>query len=219
MGCAATGLRRDTEVALARGFRAVKLHEIRTPDIRAAARLMGSGALMVDVNCAWSPESARTILQELSDVALEWVEEPLHPPDDYAALAALRHDSGRVIACGENAASILDFDRMALAVDVMQPSVAKLGGIGALQRVAAAARQHGVRLVPHSPYFGPALLATIHFCAAIAPTTRVEAYFFDLGPGPFGEAVIPQDARFAVPQRPGLGVEPDPTLLAHLALP
>jgi L-alanine-DL-glutamate epimerase-like enolase superfamily enzyme len=210
---------RDTQEALARGFRDIKLHEIRVPDIRAAADCLGGeGALMVDVNCAWSADSARAILSELADVPLAWVEEPLHPPDDYEALAALRAESGRVIACGENAASILDFVRMAQAVDVVQPSVAKIGGLSALIRVAEIARRHGVRCAPHSPYFGPALLASIHFLAATAPETPVEAYFFDLAPGPFGEAVIPRGARFAVPQGPGLGCDPDPDVLARCAI-
>ncbi len=210
----------DTREALARGFRAIKLHEIRVPEIRAAAALMpGDGALMVDVNCAWSAEGARAILRELSDVPLAWVEEPLYRPDDYAALAALRHDTGRIIACGENAASFLDFERMVRAVDVVQPSVAKIGGISALREVAALARAAGARFAPHSPYFGPALLATIHLCAAIAPETPVEAYFFDLDPGPFGEAVLPRGARFAVPQGPGLGCDPDPGMLRQCALP
>jgi len=210
---------RDTEEALSRGFRAIKLHEIRVPDIRAAARcLAADDALMVDVNCAWSAEGARAILAELADVPLAWVEEPLHPPDDYEALAALRRDSGRVIACGENAASILDFDRMAQAVDVVQPSVAKIGGLSALLHVAEVAKRHGVRFAPHSPYFGPALLATIQLLAAIAPDMPVEAYFFDLDPGPFGQAVVPQGSRFAVPQGPGLGCDPDLEVLARCAV-
>ena len=207
---------RDTEEALSRGFRDIKLHEIRAPEIRAAARCLGrDDALMVDVNCAWSAEGARAILRDLADTSLAWVEEPLHPPDDYYGLAALRRDSGRVIACGENAASILDFDRMAQAVDVVQPSVAKIGGISALLRIAEIAQRHGTRLAPHSPYFGPALLATIHFLAATEPNTPVEAYFFDLDPGPFGNAVVPRGARFAVPQGPGLGCDPDPEILAR----
>ncbi|WP_158287718.1 mandelate racemase/muconate lactonizing enzyme family protein [Falsiroseomonas bella] len=211
---------RDTAEALARGFRDIKLHEIRALDIRAAASCMGGeGALMVDVNCAWSAEGARAILRELDDVPLAWVEEPLFPPDDYAALAALRADSGRVIACGENAASILDFDRMAQAVDVVQPSVAKIGGISALLRVAEIAQRHGARFAPHSPYFGPALLATMQVLAALSPTTPVEAYFFDLNPGPFGDAVVPRGACFAVPQGPGLGCDPDPAILARCAIP
>jgi L-alanine-DL-glutamate epimerase-like enolase superfamily enzyme len=210
---------RDTEEALRRGFRSIKLHEIRAPDIRAAAACMDGGDLMVDVNCAWSMQGALDILRDLSDVDLAWVEEPLHPPDDYAALAELRRASGRVIACGENAASLLDFGRMAQAVDVVQPSVAKIGGIGALLRVAKLAEQHGARFAPHSPYFGPALLATIHLLAAIVPQTPVEAYFFDLEAGPFGDAVVPQGARFAVPQGPGLGIDPDPGVLARCALP
>lgn len=211
---------RETALALGRGFRAIKLHEIGAPEIRAAHDVMaGQGALMVDVNCAWSAEGARAILAGLADVPLEWVEEPLHPPDDYAALGALRRDTGRVIACGENAASLLDFARMAQAVDVIQPSVAKIGGVSAVRHVAALAARQGVRLAPHSPYFGPALLATIHLCAALAPEAAVEAYFFDLEPGPFGAAVLPQGGRFDVPQAPGLGCDPDPVLLARAALP
>jgi D-galactarolactone cycloisomerase len=207
----------DTEEAMRRGFRRIKLHEIRVPDIRAAA-VLAPDELMVDVNCAWSFDGAMSILHELSDVPMAWVEEPLYPPDGYAALGKLRRESGRVIACGENAASILDFERMAEAVDVMQPSVAKIGGISALQRVATLAKAKGVRCAPHSPFFGPALLATIQFCAAIMPETPVEAYFFDLDPGPFGDAVMPQGARFAVPQGPGLGCDPDPAILARTAL-
>ena len=215
----ADAVTRDTEEALSRGFDAIKLHEIRAPEIRAAAHCLGPDqALMVDVNCAWSEEGARSILTELADIPLAWVEEPLHPPDDYAALAALRRDSGRVIACGENAASILDFDRMAQAVDVVQPSVAKIGGLSALLHVAEIAKRHGARFAPHSPYFGPALLATIQLLATIAPDTPVEAYFFDLDSGPFGNAVVPQGARFAVPQGPGLGRDPDPDLLARCAV-
>lgn len=207
----------DTAEAMRRGFRRIKLHEIRVPDIRAAAAL-GPEELMVDVNCAWSFDGARGILEDLAEVPLAWVEEPLHPPDDYAALGRLRRESGRVIACGENAASILDFERMADAVDVVQPSAAKIGGVSALLRVAALAREKGVRCAPHSPFFGPALLATIHLCAAKLPGTPVEAYFFDLDPGPFGDAVMPQGARFAVPQGPGLGCDPDPAILARTAL-
>ncbi len=207
----------DTEEALRRGFGCIKLHEIRVPEIRAAATLKPD-ELMVDVNCAWSFDGARAILDELSDVPMAWVEEPLYPPDGYAELGRLRRETGRVIACGENAASILDFERMAEAVDVVQPSAAKIGGISALQRVAALAKAKGVRCAPHSPFFGPALLATIHLCAAVMPETPVEAYFFDLDPGPFGDAVIPRGARFAVPQGPGLGCDPDPAILARTAL-
>lgn len=207
----------DTEEAPRRGSRRIKLHEIRVQDIRAVARLEPD-ELMVDVNCAWSFGGARAILDALSDVPIAWVEEPLYPPDDDAELGRLRREAGRVIACGENAASILDFERMAAAVDVVQPSAAKIGGITALQRVAALATAKGVRCAPHSPFFGPALLATIHLCAAMMPETPVEACFYDLDPGPFGDAVIPQGARFAVPQGPGLGCDPDPAILARNAL-
>ena len=79
-------------------------------------------------------------------------------------LAEVRAKGGLDIAAGENACTAHQFRQMmaAGAVSHAQPSVTKVGGITEYLKVAALADELGVRLAPHSPYFGPGLLATLH---------------------------------------------------------
>ena len=111
--------------------------------------------------------------------------------------------------------SLKHFEQMfdAGAVDVAQPSVTKIGGVSEMMRIAKLARERGVRLVPHSPYFGPGLLATLHMAATFEHETMIEISFMELGASPLGDAVKPKNGEIAVPQGPGLGCDPDPEIL------
>jgi L-alanine-DL-glutamate epimerase-like enolase superfamily enzyme len=55
-------------------------------------------------------------------------------------------------------------------------------------------------------------------CAAQAREVWVERFYCDFADTPLGDAINPQAGRIAVPQGPGLGVDPDPALLAQLAI-
>ena len=69
----------------------------------------------------------------------------------------------------------------------------------------------------HSAYFGPGLLASIHCIAAMPTESWVERFYCDFPENPLGDAIHPgKDGRIAVPQGPGLGVDPDPKLLEKL---
>ena len=99
-------------------------------------------------------------------------------------------------------------------MDVAQPSVTKIGGATEMMRIAKLARERGVRLVPHSPYFGPGLLATLHMAATFEHETMIEVSFVELGASPMGDAVAVNGGRIAVPQGPGLGCDPDLDVVA-----
>jgi L-alanine-DL-glutamate epimerase-like enolase superfamily enzyme len=88
-------------------------------------------------------------------------------------------------------------------------------GVSGLQAVALLAQAHGVAVAPHSPYFGPGLLATIHFAAAGAESVAVERYGCTLAADLFGEATIPVNGMFKVPAGPGLGIDPSPDVIAR----
>lgn len=210
----------DCEEAVARGYGAVKVHEMSVPVIRAAAESvarLGIPGLMVDANCPWSLNEALAVGRELADLDLKWLEEPLYPADDYEGLARLRAECGIPIAAGETASSLADFDTMRRlhAVDYVQPSVPKIGGIGAMQQAFATVAGSALEIAPHSPFFGPALVADLHLCAALAPRARIESYFLDLAGNPFEAFIKPRDGTLAVPQEPGLGCDPDPQALAR----
>ncbi len=206
--------------ALERGYRLIKIHEIVPDIIRAARRAAGDKIpLMVDCNCPWTIEQALAICRELRELNLEWIEEPVWPPEDHGGLARVRAEGCIAVAGGENVGSPNEFQRLFErgSLDVAQPSVTKVGGISALQQVFALGKTHGVRVVPHSAYFGPGLLASIHACAAQAEEVWVERFYCDFDETPFGDIINPRHGRIAVPQGPGLGLDPDVALLKKLA--
>jgi L-alanine-DL-glutamate epimerase-like enolase superfamily enzyme len=158
------------------------------------------------------------IAREWADMKLAWIEEPIYPPDDHSGLARLRVASSAPIAAGENISNFMEFKRLLEvgAVGIAQPSITKIGGVTEMRKIFALGEANGVVVVPHSPYFGPGLLASIHVCAAAAREIPIERYYCDFAESPFGEQIIPMNGDFAVPQVPGLGVDPDMRLVEKM---
>ncbi|HTR84230.1 MAG TPA: mandelate racemase/muconate lactonizing enzyme family protein [Reyranella sp.] len=210
-----------TRLAVQQGYRHVKLHETEEAEVRAAREAAGSDVkLMVDTNCPWTPEEARHMALKLRPYDLHWLEEPIFPPEDFAAIAKLRAGTGVAMAAGENNCTAFQFRDMfaAGAVDYAQPSVTKVGGVTEFQKVAALADAAGVTLMPHSPYFGPGFLATLQLTAARGqPGAMIERYHMDLEASLYGDAIDPVDGAFKVPTGPGLGREPDPDVIRTYA--
>jgi D-galactarolactone cycloisomerase len=212
---------RNSAMARERGFSAIKLHETTREMVRVAREAIGPDVgLMMDVNCPWTVAQALDIAQEVKPYDLMWFEEPVWPPEDFAGLAKVRAACGIPVSAGENVMSAKNFQQMfeAGAVDVAQPSVTKIGGISAFMNVVDIAGQFGVPVVPHSPYFGPGLLASLHMISTFEHETMIEYSFADLGASPLGEAISIRDGRIAVPAGPGLGVDPDPEIIARYRL-
>jgi L-alanine-DL-glutamate epimerase-like enolase superfamily enzyme len=201
--------------AIEAGFGALKLHEIDLAAIRAAREEAGpDNALMVDVNCPWTLNEARA--RDLKSIDLKWLEEPLWPPENFDGLAALRQMSGVPIAAGENVYTLMDFERLlrAKAVDFIQPSPAKMGGISELRKVFPLAAIHNIPVMPHSFYDGPGLLAAVHVTAAFGTAdSMIEWRWFDLEATIYGSALKQKGGRISVPQGPGLRIDPDPDVV------
>ncbi len=201
--------------ACADGYPRIKLHENTMPPIAAAREAIGDDTpLMLDVNCVWHEEDLPALRGPLGDVDLLWLEEPVWPPENYPLLAKLRGDGFRT-ASGENACTVWQFREMlaAGAVDYAQPSVTKVGGVSEFIAVADATEAAGAALGPHSPYFGPGFLATVHLIAARAPEAAVERLYVALEADIFGGLATPENGVIAVPDGPGLGCDPDSELL------
>jgi D-galactarolactone cycloisomerase len=208
---------RITAEAVGRGYRYVKLHEIDPASVRAARESAGPDiGLMMDTNCPWTTTQAVEMTRKLKDCDLFWLEEPVWPPENYAGLAEVRRAGGIPIAAGENAGSVVDFEHMfaAGAVTYAQPSVTKIGGVTEMQKVMTLADAAGVAVVPHAPYFGPGLVATLHVLAASPRESLFERLYCDLEASLVGPLIDAVDGRMTVPQGPGLGIEPDPAVIA-----
>jgi L-alanine-DL-glutamate epimerase-like enolase superfamily enzyme len=127
----------------------------------------------------------------------------------------MRRECGIPIAAGENAATLHQFGDLlrAGAVDILQPSPAKSGGISTLRQVFALAAFHNARVVPHTFYDGPGLLAALHCSAVFQREPLVEWRYFDLEAPLYGERCRPVNGNITVPDGPGLGADPDPGVL------
>ena len=207
---------RNTAEARAQGYRHIKLHELTREAVLAAKEAAPDAAVMLDVNCAWTPPVARDMAAALAGDGLFWLEEPVWPPEDAAGLASLRR-YGIPLSAGENTAGLFGFRALmeAGAIDIAQPSVTKVGGIGEMARVVALGQAHGVEVTPHSPYFGPGFVATLHIAAALIERPLVEVLWLDMEANPFDPWVRARDGKLAVPSGPGLGCDPDPAILAR----
>jgi L-alanine-DL-glutamate epimerase-like enolase superfamily enzyme len=192
------------------GFGMVKLHEREIPAFLAArASVEPEVRITLDVNCAWSVAEARKAARAIREENFHWLEEPVWPPNDFEGLAAVREE-GVAIAAGENVHTVHEFRRCleAGAVDVAQPSVAKVGGITPMRQMIDLAHSFGIRVVPHSFYWGPGYLATAHLIAAMPEPALLETIFvsFEIQPH---SLIDPMQPSLVLPETAGLGFEPD----------
>jgi L-alanine-DL-glutamate epimerase-like enolase superfamily enzyme len=131
--------------------------------------------LFVDANGAYTRKQALQIATRFAeDAQVTWFEEPVSS-DDLEGLALLR-DRGPVgmeIAAGEYGYDLPYFDRMSMAVDVLQADVTRCAGITELLRVDALCRARGI---PLSLHCGPSI--HLHPALALGQLCHLE-YFHD----------------------------------------
>ena len=86
----------------------------------------------------------------------------------------------------------------------------KVGGITEYLKVVRLADERGVRLMPHSPYFGPGLLATLHLLSLRDDETFVEIFYMKREASLWRGRTEPDaNGNVAVPDGSGVGYEPD----------
>jgi L-alanine-DL-glutamate epimerase-like enolase superfamily enzyme len=169
--------------------------------------------LMADANQAWSVDEARDMAQPLGESRLGWLEEPLRadrPLDEWNSLVAVCNTP---LAGGENVIGEHAFLEMVnhAAVRVVQPDVAKWGGISGCWPVIQAIHANGKRYCPHYLGAGVGLLASAHLLAAVGGTGLLE---IDANPNPLRSALaMPMgnvvNGAIALGDAPGIGVPVD----------
>lgn len=199
-------------------YSAVKLHQRDVESVRAARRVVGDGIrLMLDPAGAWNVRDALRNCQQVAELGVHWVEEPLERMDDYDGLRWLRDRSPVRIAAGENEYTHWGFRELVGrgAVDVVQPDLIKSGCLLSCRRIATLADASNLELSLHSFYFGLGIAATLHSCAATPRTQYVEINPHDLESWFMEPALRPVAGAFDVHTGPGLGIEIDSDRLAY----
>jgi L-alanine-DL-glutamate epimerase-like enolase superfamily enzyme len=148
----------------------------------------------------------------LADYDVYWYEEAL-APDDLEGYARLTDLSPVKIAHGEvltrRESYVPYFDRRAM--DIVQPDVAKVGGLSEMRRIAWMAEQRGIELVPHGWNTAVGVAADIHLVATLPSKSFVE---FNVGSPLVEDLSLPRfslnsEGHLEVPTASGLGLEID----------
>jgi D-galactarolactone cycloisomerase len=166
--------------------------------------------LMADANMGYGIDEALAASAVLEKCTIAWLEEPLFV-GDVENHALLRSRSKIPIALGENLHACSAFEEFILrgAVDLLQPDVARCGGISESQRVAALAAAHGLPVSLHTWGDAVALAASLHLASALNNSPIME---LDCTENPLRAELLkqPLEAQNGVmfpPQGPGLGIE------------
>jgi L-alanine-DL-glutamate epimerase-like enolase superfamily enzyme len=206
---------RFTEKAVSEGYKTVKLHEIALDCIEAGREAAGPHInLVTDVNCNWSHETTAEMMPHMKRLKLYWVEEPVFPPDDAETLASIEKTFGVPIASGENACTHVEFARTIPKITYTQPSVIKVGGISEFMGVCYLASTANKTLMPHAPYFGPGYWATLQLMSAQPHCELFEFLYIEPEAWLDPSIALPQNGAVRVPEKPGLGFEPDESIIA-----
>jgi L-alanine-DL-glutamate epimerase-like enolase superfamily enzyme len=229
-------LREKLTLAVARGFKAIKLgwkpfgrRDAKTDELLVvtARETVGPGVeLMVDAggSDAYWPHGFKWALRTAQMLAahdVTWFEEAL-PPDDLAGFAELRRYSPVPISTGEvltRRQSFWPFIRER-AVDIIQPDCTKCGGLTEAWRIGWMAYEHNVEMVPHGWNTAIGLAADLHLTAALPVARYVEF----LTPSPYVDRLITKPLKpdaegfLHLPEGPGLGIELDRDALKEFAV-
>jgi L-alanine-DL-glutamate epimerase-like enolase superfamily enzyme len=177
--------------------------------MREARAIAGQRPLMADATQSFSLAKLRPLARPLSELGLDWLEEPFMA-DDWEAYRAWRLEPARPpVALGENSCREDGFARVLdeIAPDVVQPDITKTGGISEGMRICRRILAAGKRACLHM-YGGPVgLYASAHLSAAIEGMSWLE---MDSLPNPLFDMLLEagpdiEGGKLRLPPGSGLG--------------
>ncbi|AGI67602.1 putative mandelate racemase / muconate lactonizing enzyme family protein [Octadecabacter antarcticus 307] len=196
----------------------------RTEDIIPTIRnaLGAKEALLVDGNSGFSPARAIKVGRMLEDNGYEHFEEPC-PYWELEQTAEVTRELTIDVAGGEQDWDLQHWKRMIAlrAVDIIQPDILYLGGMGLSMNVAHMGQEAGLPCTPHCANLSLVTLFTMHLLRAIPNAGRYLEFSIE------GDDYYPwqrdlfldnpytiTDGKALVSDEPGWGVEINPEWLA-----
>jgi L-alanine-DL-glutamate epimerase-like enolase superfamily enzyme len=222
----------DAVSLVAQGFRAIKV-KIGIGVIEDAAgvtairRAVGDSIdLMLDANGAYRAPDAIELARRVEDLRIAWLEEPV-VADDLEGYERIRAATTIPLAAGE-----AEFTRYGArdllargVIDILQPDVARAGGISETLKMIALAAAHHVAYAPHVGFSAAVCVAATLHLAAAAPNFQTYECIYTTNPlrerlakAPVGGPGQLVDGTIPVPAGPGLGVDLDPDVIRRFAV-
>lgn len=170
--------------------------------------------LMVDANSAFNRQSAIAMGRKLERYEVLWFEEPV-PPDDIDGYVEVSRALDIPICGSESLFGRYNYRDLISkrAVDIVQPNIARCGGITECRKIAAIAEAFNTPFTPHNGLSGAGCrAATLQFVVTL-PRELFLTYEFMYRPTALGNEVLKEplekfkDGYLELPKKPGLGIE------------
>jgi len=185
---------------------------------------------MVDANHCYTVDDALMVGRALDELDVFWFEEPV-APEDHDGYRTLRSKLNTRIAGGE-----AEFTRWGWrhllegqCLDIAQPEVCALGGVSEYMKVMALAHTHFTQVVNHIWGSAIAVATNLQLLAAMPPLPgglfpREPLLEFDTTDNRFRDNMLTEPLNIqqqvkassgyvSIPDKPGIGVEPDPDFI------
>jgi galactonate dehydratase len=177
--------------------------------------------ICVEMHAKFNTHTAARIMKMCEPFDVFWCEEPV-PPEDVDAMAQLQHSINVPIALGESLQSHYNFREVLEkgACRVLQPDLARVGGITAAKKIASMAEAYYVNIAPHNPNGPICTAASLHLVTSIANFVILEqgasntAAYSEIFPGGWKESL----SEMWVPEVPGIGVDFSPAYVKEHAV-
>jgi len=186
--------------------------------VKAVREAVGDGVqLMMDANHLFDFNSAYELCRRVEPCNMTWFEEPVHS-NDSLHLAALRQRTSIPIAAGQNEGHRFRHRELIVngAVDYVQPNVCCVGGYTEAIKVAHMASAFNLKVANGGgwPHFNAQLMA------AVPNGWRVEFHVptWYTGMAIYKDPPKPVKGWVTLPERPGLGLEPNEEALKEYLL-
>jgi L-Ala-D/L-Glu epimerase len=174
-------------------------------------------ALRIDANGAWSADEAISAIRRLERHDLQFVEQPCRTLEE---MAEVRARVSAPIATDESVTTAEDVGRAAEAgaCDVVNIKLAQSGGFGPARDALHAAAERGIAAFLSSTLDGPwGIAAALQLAAAERLSLACGLATLELFDAELARAIAPPEGGLlAVPQGPGLGVEPASSALGEV---
>ncbi|HVA24600.1 MAG TPA: mandelate racemase/muconate lactonizing enzyme family protein [Chloroflexota bacterium] len=219
-----------------RGFDAYKLHgavrgftdhpgDHSVATIRAIRKEVGDELdILLDVNGSYSRHHAIEVGRQLEELRVHHFEEPVNALD-YEGMAAVADALDIAVAAGErcyNRWQLYDLARYG-RVDILQPTITRVGGFTELRRIDALASVLRLPLTVNNVQPTVATVAHLHFLASSTNVPYAQEYnvehisLRDDTPILREPLHLERGGFIRVPDGPGLGIEVDIPLMRRLA--
>lgn len=170
--------------------------------------------LFLDATSAYNVTKAIKLATSVEKYEISWLEEPV-PPEDLEGYKEIKKKTSIPIAGGESLFTKIDFKNYITegALDIIQPSVSRAGGITETKKILALAEAYDLMYAPFVGFNSIISLAASMHLSASSPIFYVQEY--DPNPNPLKHDIVKEridlfeNGYLKVPEKPGLGIEID----------